>query len=170
MFIHKKIPLICSKGEAGAEFYGGKNAISVHTQSTARIFFNWICVFTSSQNLSSISHHHSFIHNNEFFICVSIEIRTGSNHFFSIVSLSSCSIVYIVYDHCSYIVGLSQPPFTWKCSDKKKERQETLCLGLSYYVNFLGGLGSNEFHIEWRFGTNGSWKNQNPDGRFGATS
>ena len=53
-----------------------------------------------------------------------IEIRTGSNHFFSIVSLSSCSIVYIVYDHCSYIVGLSQPPFTWKCSDKKKERQE----------------------------------------------
>ena len=56
-----------------------------------------------------------------------IEIRTGSNHFFSIVSLSSCSIVYIVYDHCSYIVGLSQPPFTWKCSDKKKDRQEITC-------------------------------------------
>jgi hypothetical protein len=22
------------------------------------------------------------------------------------------------------------------------------CLGMSYYVNFLGGLGSNEFHIK----------------------
>ena len=40
----------------------------------------------------------------------------------------------------------------------KKEgenRQEHLpltpCLGMSYYVNFLGGLGSNEFHIKWRF-------------------
>ena len=24
----------------------------------------------------------------------------------------------------------------------------THCLGMSYYVNFLGGLGSNEFHIK----------------------
>ena len=39
-------------------------------------------------------------------------------------------------------------------------------LGISYYVNFLRGLGNNEFHIEWRFGTHGSWKNQNPGGRF----
>ena len=30
------------------------------------------------------------------------------------------------------------------------------CLGMSYYVNFLEGLGSNEFHIKWRFGTYGS--------------
>ena len=45
----------------------------------------------------------------------------------------------------------------------------THCLGMSYYVNFLEGLGSNEFHIKWRFGTHGSWKNQNPRGRFGAT-
>ena len=37
-------------------------------------------------------------------------------------------------------------------------------LGKSYYVNFLGGLGSNEFHIKWRFGTHGSWNNQNPGG------
>ena len=29
------------------------------------------------------------------------------------------------------------------------------CLGMSYYVNFLEGLGSNEFHIRWRFGTHG---------------
>ena len=43
-------------------------------------------------------------------------------------------------------------------------------LGMSYYVNFLGGLGSNEFHIELRFGTYGSWKNENPGGRFRATS
>ena len=33
----------------------------------------------------------------------------------------------------------------------------THCLGMSYYVKFLGGLGSNEFHIKWRFGTRGSW-------------
>ena len=25
------------------------------------------------------------------------------------------------------------------------------CLGMSYYVNFLGGLGSKEFDIKWRF-------------------
>jgi hypothetical protein len=47
---------------------------------------------------------------------------------------------------------------------------------MNYYVNFLGGLGglgglgSNKFHIKRRFGTHGSWKNQNPVGRFGATS
>ena len=41
------------------------------------------------------------------------------------------------------------------------------CLGMSYNVNFFG---SNEFHIKWRFGTHGSWKNQNPGGCFGATS
>ena len=29
-------------------------------------------------------------------------------------------------------------------------------LGMSYYVNFLGGLGGNEFHIKGRFGTIGS--------------
>ena len=43
-------------------------------------------------------------------------------------------------------------------------------LGMSYYVNFLKGLGSNEFHIKGRFGTHGSWKNQNLGGLFGATS
>ena len=32
------------------------------------------------------------------------------------------------------------------------------CLGMSYYVNFLGGLGGNEFHIELSFATHGSWK------------
>ena len=33
------------------------------------------------------------------------------------------------------------------------------CIGISYHVNFLGGLGSNEFHTKWRFGIHGSWKN-----------
>ena len=59
-----------------------------------------------------------------------------------------------------------------------KERQCKLtvellshCLGMGYYVKFFwGGLGDKEFHIKWRFGTHGSWKNQNPRGRFGATS
>ena len=55
-------------------------------------------------------------------------------------------------------------------SDVQDKNNRTHCLGMSYYVNFLGGLGSNEFHIKWRFGTHGSWKNQNPGGRFGATS
>ena len=44
------------------------------------------------------------------------------------------------------------------------------CLGMNYYVNFLGGIGSNGFHIKLIFGTQGNWKNQNPWGRFGATS
>ena len=44
------------------------------------------------------------------------------------------------------------------------------CLGMSYYVNFRGGLGSNEFHIKWIFSTHSSWKNQNPGGLFEATS
>ena len=29
-----------------------------------------------------------------------------------------------------------------------KYPQSTHCLGMSYYVNFLGGLGSNELHIK----------------------
>ena len=40
------------------------------------------------------------------------------------------------------------------------------CLGMSYYVNFLGGLGSNGFHIKWRFGTHGSWKKSKSRGLF----
>ena len=44
------------------------------------------------------------------------------------------------------------------------------CLGMNYYVNSLGAIGCNGFHIKWMFGTHGNWKNQNPGGRFGATS
>ena len=33
-----------------------------------------------------------------------------------------------------------------------------------------GRPDSNGFQLKWRFGTNGNWKNQNPGGRFGATS
>ena len=40
------------------------------------------------------------------------------------------------------------------------------CLGMSYHVNFLGGLDSNEFHIKWRFGTHGSWKKSKSWGPF----
>ena len=46
----------------------------------------------------------------------------------------------------------------------------THLLGISYYVNFLGHLGSNGFQLKQRFGTHSNWKNQNPGGRFGATS
>ena len=31
--------------------------------------------------------------------------------------------------------------------------QHSLCLGMNYYVNFLEGLGSNEFDKKSRFGT-----------------
>ena len=31
---------------------------------------------------------------------------------------------------------------------KLAKRTSVHCLGMSYYVNFLGGLGSNEFHIK----------------------
>ena len=43
-------------------------------------------------------------------------------------------------------------------------------LGISYYVNFLGHLGSNGFQQKWRFGTHGNWNNQNLGARFGATT
>ena len=43
-------------------------------------------------------------------------------------------------------------------------------LGINYYVNVLGSLGNNRFQLKWRFGTHGDWKNQNPGGRFGASS
>jgi hypothetical protein len=33
----------------------------------------------------------------------------------------------------------------------------THCLGMTYYVNFLGGLGSNEFHIKWQLKKSKSW-------------
>ena len=32
--------------------------------------------------------------------------------------------------------------------DVPEEVSDTHCLGMSYYVNFLSGLGSNEFHIK----------------------
>ena len=35
-------------------------------------------------------------------------------------------------------------------------KQKSQWLGMSYYVNFLEGLGSNEFHKKRRFGTHGS--------------
>ena len=35
----------------------------------------------------------------------------------------------------------------------------THCLRLNYYVNFLGGIDSNGFHIKWIFGTQDNWKN-----------
>ena len=41
-------------------------------------------------------------------------------------------------------------------------------LEMSYYVNFLGLLGSNGFQLKWRFDIHGNWKNQNPGVRFGA--
>ena len=31
-------------------------------------------------------------------------------------------------------------------------------LGINYYVNFLEGLGRNEFQLKWRFGTHGNSK------------
>ena len=35
---------------------------------------------------------------------------------------------------------------------------KTHCLGMNYYVNFLGGIGSNGFHIKWIFSTQDNWK------------
>ena len=43
-------------------------------------------------------------------------------------------------------------------------------LCINYYVPKLGGLGLNENKLKWNFSTHGNWKNQNPMGRFGATS
>ena len=35
-----------------------------------------------------------------------------------------------------------------KMFQSKSKALSTHCLGMSYYVNFLGDLGSNEFHIK----------------------
>ena len=37
-----------------------------------------------------------------------------------------------------------EQPLTQWC----QHHSEAHCLGMSYYINFLGGLGSNEFHIK----------------------
>ena len=33
------------------------------------------------------------------------------------------------------------------------------CLEMNYFVDFLGGIGGNRFHIKWIFGTQDTWKN-----------
>ena len=40
-----------------------------------------------------------------------------------------------------------------------KEWTLSHCLGMNYYVNFLGGVGCNGFHIKRIFGTKNNWKN-----------
>ena len=61
-----------------------------------------------------------------------------------IMLISSQSHVFISYFKVSFV------NIFFSNSDRSH------CLGISYYVNFLGGLGSNEFHIKVRFGTHGS--------------
>ena len=39
-------------------------------------------------------------------------------------------------------------------------------LEITYYVNFLGRLGSNGFQLKWRFGTLGNWKKSKSWGPF----
>ena len=36
----------------------------------------------------------------------------------------------------------------YKFLGKADETSYAHCLGMNYYVNFLGGTGSNEFHIK----------------------
>ena len=56
-----------------------------------------------------------------------------------------------------------------KHKNEKKTKQKTKnknthsipiphCLGMNYYVNFLGGVCSIGFHLKWIFGTQGNWK------------
>ena len=42
----------------------------------------------------------------------------------------------------------------------------------SWYIKWqkCAHMGLNDFHIKWMIGTQCNWKNQNPGGRFGATS
>ena len=41
---------------------------------------------------------------------------------------------------------------------------------LLYVPQKCGYIGSNGFHIKWIIGTQDSWKNKNPGGRFEAMS
>ena len=76
---------------------------------------------------------------------------------------------------CLQLTVLPVLEMTWfSLSTCTKGKRLTLIFFLSFYplprnellCQFLGGLSSNEFHIKWRFGTHGNWKNQNPGGPF----
>ena len=76
-----------------------------------------------------------------------------------IVYFSFCSLLGLPIPHSRVAKALQLP--TNKGSVFMIESHH---LEISYYVNFLGRLGSNGFQLKWRFGT------QTPEDRFGATS
>ena len=60
-------------------------------------------------------------------------------------------------DHDAFVFNI----YNWLKKFVKKKSWKNLvknlslshCLGMNYYINFLGGIGSNGFHIIWIFGT-----------------
>ena len=72
--------------------------------------------------------------------------------------------------HWKAIIAKSPIKEQWDTYVIKAPSKLTHHLEISYYVNFLGCLGSSGFQLKRRFGTMATEKNQNPGGRFGATS
>ena len=56
-----------------------------------------------------------------------------------VLTITVC--IFITFDNkdTAFILGISYP--------------FSHCLGMNYYVNCFGGIGSNEFHIKLIFGT-----------------
>ena len=88
-------------------------------------------------------------------------------------TLPSCAVIGWKIYRSSTIVLVNKSAMechelTWWSQFLTKDHSHHL--GISYYFNLLGHLTSNGFQLKRRFGTHGNWKNQNPGGRFGATS
>ena len=70
-------------------------------------------------------------------------------------SFGLCKINYWTYDICNLALEFIQGMMAiWHVAIGARNSLRLMhlltwshCLGMSYYVNFLGGLGSNEFHV-----------------------
>ena len=108
------------------------------------------------------------------YIALSIANEKLKSHLAEVVSMYSVHYkLKIIY--CCWLdidKDLENPNRTSVTRETKwrSNSNVTHWLGTNYYVNFLGGIGSNGFHIKSLFSTHGSWKNQNPGDRFGATT
>ena len=69
---------------------------------------------------------------------------------------------------------MSNTYFTWYIQNNVGKLEYLTIVHGSYEWTIMlekcGRLDLTDFHLIWVSGTYGNWKNQNPGGRFGATS
>ena len=66
--------------------------------------------------------------------------------------------------YVNFLEGIGK--VAWEPWGDKGAESATLCQDSQATL----GIGGNGFHIKWIFNTQDNWKNENPGGRFGATS